>query len=239
MENPWRGFAIQRNVAIDAAHGDWILEVDADERVSPELRTSIEALLEHPPEGVDMAVCALRNRFLGGLLGPSAKYSRLPLAAVPARRLRHDESLTVHEGLELRELPAILDRRPQARAGGEDPRGAVRHLELCPAGEPPDRASSLRGGLSEGNRTAPCGEALLSHDRGRRLARRVARAAEGLARRGLRRAGVDLRPVTPRQRARTLAVAMSARTSGRAEPARRGCSRSPTAAVPHRALCAG
>jgi hypothetical protein len=108
IESRWRGFAIQRNVAIDAAHGDWILEVDADERVSPELRTSIETLLEHPPEGVDIAVCALRNRFLGGHLGPSAKYPAYRSRLFRRGAYRHDESLTVHEGLELRELPAIL-----------------------------------------------------------------------------------------------------------------------------------
>ena len=108
IEHPWRGFAIQRNVAIDAACGDWILEVDADERVSPELRTSIEALLAQPPEGVAMAVCALRNRFLGGLLGPSAKYPAYRSRLFRRGAYRHDESLTVHEGLEPRERPAIL-----------------------------------------------------------------------------------------------------------------------------------
>jgi hypothetical protein len=108
LERPWRGFAIQRNIAIDAATGDWILEVDADERVSPALRASIEALLEQPPEGVDIAVCALRNRFLGGLLGPSAKYPAYRSRLFRRGAYRHDESLTVHEGLELRELPAIL-----------------------------------------------------------------------------------------------------------------------------------
>ena len=108
IESPWRGFAIQRNVAIDAARGDWILEVDADERVSPALRTSIEALLEQPSKDVDIAVCALRNRFLGGLLGPSAKYPAYRSRLFRRGAYRHDESLTVHEGLELRELPAIL-----------------------------------------------------------------------------------------------------------------------------------
>src|SRR5947209_3726192 len=44
IENPWPGFAAQRNVALDAARGEWILEIDADERVSPPLRRSIEAL---------------------------------------------------------------------------------------------------------------------------------------------------------------------------------------------------
>ncbi len=109
IESLWRGFAIQRNVAIDAARGEWILEVDADERVSPALRTSIEALLDRPPEDVGIAVCALRNRFLGGPLGPSAKYPAYRSRLFRRGAYRHDESLTVHEGLELRELPAILD----------------------------------------------------------------------------------------------------------------------------------
>ncbi|HXB64361.1 MAG TPA: glycosyltransferase family 2 protein [Solirubrobacteraceae bacterium] len=109
IEHPWRGFAVQRNVAIDAAHGDWILEVDADERVSPELRASIQALLAKPPEGVDIAVCALRNRFLGGRLGPSAKYPAYRSRLFRRGVYRHDELLAVHEGIELREPPAILE----------------------------------------------------------------------------------------------------------------------------------
>jgi hypothetical protein len=108
IEHPWRGFAVQRNVAIDAAHGDWILEVDADERVSPELRASIQALLAGPPEGVDIAVCALRNRFLGSRLGPSAKYPAYRSRLFRRGAYRHDESLAVHEGIELREPPTIL-----------------------------------------------------------------------------------------------------------------------------------
>ena len=108
IESPWRGFAAQRNVALDAARGEWILEVNADERVSPALRASIEALLAAPPEGVAIAVCALRNRFLGGALGPSAKYPAYRSRLFRRGAYRHDESLAVHEGLEPRELPAVL-----------------------------------------------------------------------------------------------------------------------------------
>src|SRR4030095_3711968 len=32
---PWPGFAAQKNFAIDQAHGEWILSLDADEVVSP------------------------------------------------------------------------------------------------------------------------------------------------------------------------------------------------------------
>jgi glycosyltransferase involved in cell wall biosynthesis len=42
---PWKGFGAQKNSAIDHASGEWVLSLDADEEVSPELRAEIEALL--------------------------------------------------------------------------------------------------------------------------------------------------------------------------------------------------
>jgi len=44
VQTPWPGFVAQRNHAIDQARHDWILALDADERVTPALRTEIEAL---------------------------------------------------------------------------------------------------------------------------------------------------------------------------------------------------
>lgn len=41
---PWDGFTAQRNHAVAAARHDWVLAVDADERVTPALRAEIEAL---------------------------------------------------------------------------------------------------------------------------------------------------------------------------------------------------
>ena len=108
IENAWPGFAIQRNIALDAASGDWVLEIDADERISPRLRESIEALLADPPPGQDMAVFALRNRFLGGPLGPSAKYPSYRSRLFRRGAYRHDEGRAVHEGIELRGRPLIL-----------------------------------------------------------------------------------------------------------------------------------
>jgi Glycosyl transferase family 2 len=109
IENPWPGFAAQRNVALDAASGEWILQIDADERVSPALRASIQALLSRPSPGAAMAVCALRNRFLGGLLGPSAKYPAYRARVFRRESYRYDESRAVHEGIEPRERPVVLD----------------------------------------------------------------------------------------------------------------------------------
>jgi hypothetical protein len=99
VEHPWQGFARQRNVAIDHARGDWILEVDADERVTPALRDEILAYLADPPPGIDICGLPLRDRFLGARLGPSAKYPRYRLRLFRRGAYRHDERRVVHEGL--------------------------------------------------------------------------------------------------------------------------------------------
>jgi len=44
--NPWPGFSKQKQFAVENATHDWIFSLDADERVSPELHTSIEALAD-------------------------------------------------------------------------------------------------------------------------------------------------------------------------------------------------
>jgi glycosyltransferase involved in cell wall biosynthesis len=44
----WPGFGPQKNRALDACRGEWILALDADERVPGELRAEIEATLANP-----------------------------------------------------------------------------------------------------------------------------------------------------------------------------------------------
>lgn len=43
----WPGFGPQKNCALDAASGEWILSIDADERITPALRDEIIATIEH------------------------------------------------------------------------------------------------------------------------------------------------------------------------------------------------
>ena len=40
---PWPGFVAGRNAALDAARFDWVLALDADERITPALREEIQA----------------------------------------------------------------------------------------------------------------------------------------------------------------------------------------------------
>jgi glycosyltransferase involved in cell wall biosynthesis len=44
----WPGFGPQKNRALDLATGDWVLSLDADERLTPELRAEITAVLANP-----------------------------------------------------------------------------------------------------------------------------------------------------------------------------------------------
>jgi glycosyltransferase involved in cell wall biosynthesis len=99
LASPWRGFAVQRNVALDAAGGEWVIEVDADERVSEELAAEIRRFLEAPPPRVRMAALPLRDVFLGTPLGPSSRYPRYRHRLFRRGCFRHDEARTVHEGL--------------------------------------------------------------------------------------------------------------------------------------------
>jgi len=48
--NPWPGFSKQKNLAVSLATSDWILHVDADERVTAESRDEILAAIRAPAQ---------------------------------------------------------------------------------------------------------------------------------------------------------------------------------------------
>ncbi|MBF0626356.1 MAG: glycosyltransferase family 2 protein [Magnetococcales bacterium] len=65
FDHPWQGFGPQKQFAVAQASHPWVLCLDADERVSPELRRSLEELFargEPEPGAYDMP---RRNRFMG------------------------------------------------------------------------------------------------------------------------------------------------------------------------------
>jgi glycosyltransferase involved in cell wall biosynthesis len=64
LVRPWPGFAPQKNFALEHATGDWILSLDADEQVSPELREEIAAVLARA-QAEDGYAVPRRNVFLG------------------------------------------------------------------------------------------------------------------------------------------------------------------------------
>lgn len=47
-EHDWPGFGAQKNRALGYANNDWVLSIDADERVTLELRSEMEAVMASP-----------------------------------------------------------------------------------------------------------------------------------------------------------------------------------------------
>ncbi len=100
---PWKGFAAQKNSAMAKATGDWILSLDADEEVSPELAASIKAVVQsekNSPEfdGYEMA---RRNLYLNRWIKRSGYYPDRKLRLV-RRGTAEFEIRAVHESMQIR-----------------------------------------------------------------------------------------------------------------------------------------
>jgi glycosyltransferase involved in cell wall biosynthesis len=63
----WKGFAAQKNSAMEKASGDWVLQLDADEALEEELAEEIERALERAGDLVGFWI-PRKNYFLGRLI---------------------------------------------------------------------------------------------------------------------------------------------------------------------------
>ena len=90
----WRGFGAQKQFAVEQAGHDWVLCIDADERVSDTLRESILAALRTPvPGAFRFARC---NRFMGRYLRHGEGYPDWSLRLFDRRTARWSDD-PVHE----------------------------------------------------------------------------------------------------------------------------------------------
>lgn len=67
-------FHINKQKAIDLATKDWVLQLDADERVSPELKQEILSTINHLPSTVNGYWIPRKNWFLGRFLMKGGQY---------------------------------------------------------------------------------------------------------------------------------------------------------------------
>lgn len=91
----WPGFGAQRQRCLDAAHGDWVLVLDADERITPELRDEIDQLLAGEPGNY-----AYQARWRMVLFGKALRFAGrfgAPQTRLYPRASVHFEPLPVHE----------------------------------------------------------------------------------------------------------------------------------------------
>lgn len=101
-QHPWEGFGKQRNFALSLASFSWILVLDADERVSPELKSEIIELKEEEFGEYDSYYIPFKNYFLGKWIKHCGWYPDLRIRLFNKEKGKYKES-EVHESVSLLE----------------------------------------------------------------------------------------------------------------------------------------
>lgn len=96
-EHDWPGFGVQKNRALGYVTKDWVLSLDADERVTPELRAEIEAILKAGQPQDSYLVPRLSN-YCGRFMYHSGWYPDLLPRLFRRGKARFSDDL-VHERL--------------------------------------------------------------------------------------------------------------------------------------------
>lgn len=73
---PWLGWVDQHKASVELARNDWILVVDADEIVTPELARSILEAMQSAPDGKDGYVLERRDELFGKLMPNMRRHSK-------------------------------------------------------------------------------------------------------------------------------------------------------------------
>ena len=90
----WQGFGAQKNYALSLAHGDWVLSIDADERVTPELQAVILAAIGN--DKIDGYNIPRKSSFCGHVMRHAGWYPDYVLRLFRRGRARFSDDV-VHE----------------------------------------------------------------------------------------------------------------------------------------------
>ena len=106
VNRPWTGFVDQKNHAVSLANHDWILSLDADERVGAELRGEIEQLRKTglQPPGYRIPRVAF---FMGHWIRHGDWYPDYQLRLFDRNHGRWQGG-RVHESVKVNGIPAVL-----------------------------------------------------------------------------------------------------------------------------------
>jgi glycosyltransferase involved in cell wall biosynthesis len=143
----WAGYSAQKNYAASIASNDWILSLDADERVTPELAQEIRELLQQGP-----AECGYRiprvTWYLGRWIRSTDWYPDYQLRLYDRRAARWN-GRRVHESIDSDRPPGVLRHELQHFAY----RDISHHLATI------DKYTTLAAEqwLAEGRRTSAIG----------------------------------------------------------------------------------
>jgi glycosyltransferase involved in cell wall biosynthesis len=119
---PWRGYAGQKQFALDQCTQEWCFNIDSDERLDDALRAAMPDLLSAPSDVVGWRV-ARRPYLIGYGYTPAHVYERRNLRLIRRERGRYDLTQTVHEGI-------VPDGRVEP-----SPKGSLLHFRPLPIDE--------------------------------------------------------------------------------------------------------
>lgn len=105
-QTAWLGFGPTKQKAAELCRNPWVLSIDSDEKVTPELRVAIEKLPEQPAEAA-FAVNRL-SRFLGKWIRHCGWHPEYVTRLFDTRRARFNAK-PVHEGVETEGKVGRLD----------------------------------------------------------------------------------------------------------------------------------
>jgi hypothetical protein len=95
VERPFRGFADQRNAALDLVENEWVFFIDADERVTPELASEVRRVI---CEGGKEGWWVPRHNYIFGRLTLHAGwYPDYQLRIMKRGKAHYDPTREVHE----------------------------------------------------------------------------------------------------------------------------------------------
>lgn len=99
FDHEWTGFSAQKQFALDQASGPWVLNIDADERVSHELALEIRQILQNPSlaqfNGFEIP---FKNFFFGQRLRFGSGMREKHIRLFQKDKTRYGQS-TIHEGV--------------------------------------------------------------------------------------------------------------------------------------------
>lgn len=99
LKTSWEGFGLQRRFAQSQVQSDWIFWIDGDERLTPELRSSIKAAVTSNLSHTIYSVARL-SRVFGRYMRHSGWYPDRVLRLHPTKMTRYTDA-PVHERLEV------------------------------------------------------------------------------------------------------------------------------------------
>ena len=110
IQHPFADFASQRNAALDAVETEWILFVDADERVTPELAQEVRDVIGYTGEAARAGWWIPRHNYMvGHRMRGGGWWPDCQLRLLHRTSARYDPDRPVHEVVHLDGQAGYLD----------------------------------------------------------------------------------------------------------------------------------